>query len=198
MTDCRMSRGAPVLPTAGVPQQREARTWGALREKSGGLLRLRPPVSATPGRAFEPPVPLPIEDYFLPCSAARKSTIFAASASEIQSAFFPCISLTMLAHFSFVSVRTIARSMPWQTPHFVSKRVLPSDAGAAGAAAAGSRRLGGFLLAAADGEGKQHHGHDDQHHGTNAHCEIPPWGNDLGVSYSASGGDSTVPWRHHV
>src|SRR5659263_287189 len=62
----------------------------------------------------------------------------------------------------------------------------------------GSRGRGVFLLGATDGEDEKHHAHDTQHHGANAHFEIPPSGSDLRLSYSAPGGDSTVPWRHKV
>src|SRR3990172_2324906 len=73
-----------------------------------------------------------------PCVEERYSRIFAASASEIQSAFFPCISLMVDAHFSLVAARAVARSRPWQTLHFCSKRTFPSStadtAGAGGGA----------------------------------------------------------------
>src|SRR3972149_4804882 len=74
-----------------------------------------------------------------PCVEERYSRIFAASASEIQSAFFPCISLMVDAHFSLVAARAVARSRPWQTLHFCSKRTFPSStADTAGAGGGGA------------------------------------------------------------
>src|SRR5512143_2723995 len=69
--------------------------------------------------------------------------IFDASASEIQSVFFARICFTMLVHPSFVSVRAVARSMPWQTLHFISKRVFPSGKEAAAGAAGVDGAAGG-------------------------------------------------------
>src|SRR5512141_1716606 len=51
------------------------------------------------------------------------------------------------------------------------------SAGSAGSTGSpGSRGRGVFLLGATDGEDEKHHAHDTQHHGANAHFEIPPSG----------------------
>jgi hypothetical protein len=75
----------------------------------------------------------------------------------------------------------------------------PGSAGNPGSPGSpGSRGRGVLLLGATDGKDEKHHAHDTQHHGASAHFEIPPSGSDLRLSYSAPGGDSTVPWRHKV
>src|SRR3990172_5295845 len=73
------------------------------------------------------------------------SRIFAASASLIQSAFFPCISLMIDIHRSLVSTRAVARSRPWQTLHSCSKRAFTSST--ADTAGTGATGFGSSFLA---------------------------------------------------
>src|SRR5512143_1589685 len=122
--------------------------------------------------------------------------IFVASASEIQSTFFARICLTMSAHFSFVSLRAVARSIPWQTLHFISKTVFPSGMGAAmrGGGAAG---LGGSCLAQPMANARNITDTTIRSTERTGISDFLLGGNGFRVSYPAPAGDSTVPWRHH-
>src|SRR3972149_718665 len=140
-TACRMStalsppstnakRAAP--PRRARPRPPPARPPPRPVHRSGGL----PNARRNPAVPTWPPAP-----YFFPCSVERYSRIFAASASGIQSAFFACIDMMIAAHSSLFVALAVARSSPWHTLHFCSKRAFPSavadTAGAGGFGASG-------------------------------------------------------------
>jgi len=101
-----------------------------------------------------------------PCVEERYSRIFAASASEIQSAFFPCISLMVDAHFSLVAARADAA--------LLFEEDLPLLHG--GYRGGRWRRDGllPFLLGAPGDYGNQRQHDKEPYSGAQAHGKHPP------------------------
>src|SRR5512143_3116726 len=106
----------------------------------------------------------------------------------------------MLVHPSFVSVRAVAGSVPWQTLQFISKRVFPSGKGAAAGAAGVAVAAGGAGSCLAQPMAKTKT-ITDRTPGTTVRTRIsgfPLGGTIFGVSYPAPRGDSTVPSGHAI
>src|SRR3972149_6598850 len=157
-TACRMStalsppstnakRAAP--PRRARPRPPPARPPPRPVHRSGGL----PNARRNPAVPTWPPAP-----YFFPCSVERYSRIFAASASGIQSAFFACIDMMIAAHSSLFVALAVARSSPWHTLHFCSKRAFPSavadTAGAGGFGASGLEQAAARTITARNARDK--------------------------------------------